>query len=424
MKERCFQLAVKSRPLCDTPRNHVFCGPGKYLVVQKVSISEDMYPVQEDDSYFVFVRKGAGTFTINGADFRVKEGCVCWIQAPQVLTIRPDYGNTLDLWVCDYDYQLISYFMFNRPTIVEESDIVMAVPIIGPEGKNLERIHELFEDFDWLCSRNNRGKQLMRASIIRQIEVLFAREAIASGVRGDAADAPLSRRASLYIETHSTLHMTAEQVAKAMGGGVSEAEINHELRIATGMNFKQTIIRDRLLFAAAYFLYENLPFDYIAGQSGFQTDITFYRRFKQQTGLTPQEYRDRMLCDGRDGRVYRGMIMSEILVSAINYLFENLSEHIEIEDMARDLFTSESIIRSLFREYINTSSKHVLAQFRVRYSEALLSTTDLPLIDISIESGFSSDRTFGRTFYEINGMSPGEFRRRCREREQGYGRYN
>ena len=118
MKERCFQLAVKSRPLCDTPRNHVFCGPGKYLVVQKVSISEDMYPVQEDDSYFVFVRKGAGTFTINGADFRVKEGCVCWIQAPQVLTIRPDYGNTLDLWVCDYDYQLISYFMFNRPTIV------------------------------------------------------------------------------------------------------------------------------------------------------------------------------------------------------------------------------------------------------------------------------------------------------------------
>lgn len=408
-------MPVKSRPLCDAPRNHVFCGPDKYLVLQKLTIGEPMYPVMEEDSYFVLIKKGSGTFTINGADFRVSPGCLAWIQTTQVLTIQPDFGDSLDVWVCAYDYQLISYFMFNRPTMSEESQIVMAIPVVGPGSEGMERIYTLFDDFDMLCDSNGRCKALMRASILRQIEVLFAREAASQGVDSSEEQSPLGRRASLYIATHSTLHLTAEQVAKALGDDVDEATLNHELRIATGMNFKQTVIRDRLMFTTSYFLYDSLPFDYIASCAGFKTDITFYRRFKKLTGLTPQDYRDRMLCDGSDGRVYRGMIMSEILVSAVNYLYENLSEHIGIEDMARDLYTSGSIIRSLFKDYLGTSSKHVLALFRVRYSEALLSTTDLPLIDISIESGFSSDRTFGRTFFEINGISPGEFRRRCRE---------
>ena len=82
-----------------------------------------------------------------------------------------------------------------------------------------------------------------------------------------------------------------------------------------------------------------------------------------------------------------------------------------METLAKALYTSGSILRSQFKSRLNTSYKQVLSQFRVRYAEALLTTTDLPTVDIAIESGFGSDRTMGRVFYSINGMTPCEFRK-------------
>ncbi len=118
-----------------------------------------------------------------------------------------------------------------------------------------------------------------------------------------------------------------------------------------------------------------------------------------------------MLCDGANGTIYRGMILSETVISAMNYLYENFTEHIDVDTIASKIYTSGNILRSQFKDCLHTSCKQVLALFRVRYAEALLTTTDLPIVDVSIESGFSSDRTLGRVFAEINGMSPGEFRK-------------
>ena len=140
-------------------------------------------------------------------------------------------------------------------------------------------------------------------------------------------------------------------------------------------------------------------------------EITFFRRFKALTGVTPQTYREQMLCNGKNGKVYRGMIMSETLISVISYLYENMTEYIDVDILARELYTSGNILRIQFKTRLNTSFKQILSQFRVRYAEALLTTTDLPTVDIAIESGFGSDRTMGRVFYSINGMTPCEFRK-------------
>ena len=102
-------LKRKNRPLCETPRSGYFCGPDKYLRLQEHTISEELFPVMEVDSYFVLVRSGSGSFIINGEEFPVQAGCVAWIQCSQVLTICPEFGETLTLWVAAFDYQLLSY---------------------------------------------------------------------------------------------------------------------------------------------------------------------------------------------------------------------------------------------------------------------------------------------------------------------------
>lgn len=381
-------------------------------MLQEYTITQEMFPVMELDSYFILVRDGNGIFIINGEEFPVEPGCVAWIQGSQVLTICPHFGEHLHIWVCAYDYQLISYFTFSNLSFNDEMEIVTGLPVIGPSGEGIDQIIRLFCQFKRLSMKNTRGTTIIRSSFLRKIELLYNRITQSMRDQYRFEDMPLGRQASLYMATHSTLDLSPHHVAKALGPKVTEASLNHALLVATGLNFNQYLNRLRLILATSFFLYDSLPLGYIASISGFNMEITFFRRFKALTGMTPQVYREQMLSGGNKKRVYRGMIMSETLISVISYLYENMTEYIDMDTISKELYTSGNILRIQFKSRLNTSFKQILSQFRVRYAEALLSTTDLPTVDIAIESGFGSGRTMGRVFYDINGMSPGEFRKR------------
>ena len=401
----------KIRPLCELPRDGIFCGPDKYLKLQKHVISSEMFPVMEFDSYFILVKKGYGNFTINGEEFSVQPGCVSWIQCSQVITICPDFGSQLHLWVCSYDYQLLNYYAFNRISPTTELEVVNNLPVIGPDGAEVEKILHLFEQFHKLSKKNTYGSTVIRSSFLRQIELLYNRFAKGKKATYKFDSFPLSRKTSLYIAAHSTAPLTISDVVKAVCPTTTEASLNHALLVATGLNFNQYLNRMRLAHAMTYFLYDSLSFDYISSISGFNEEITFFRRFKTMTGMTPQTYLNQMLSDGKDGRIYRGTIMSETLISAVSYLYENMTEPIDSKSVTRDLYTSKNILRIQFKSRLNSSYKEILSLFRVRYAESLLTTTNLPIMDIAIESGFGSDRTMARVFFGINGLSPGEFRK-------------
>ena len=133
----------KIYPLCEPPRNGIFCGPDKYLKLQEYTVSTEMCPIMEFDSYFILVKKGRGIFIINGEKFAVEPGCISWIQCSQVLTICPDFNEQLQLWVCSYDYQLLNYYSFSRISFNEEQEIVNSLPVIGPAGSEVEQNHPL-----------------------------------------------------------------------------------------------------------------------------------------------------------------------------------------------------------------------------------------------------------------------------------------
>ena len=131
----------------------------------------------EVDSYFVLVRSGSGSFNINGEEFPVQAGCVAWIQCSQVLTICPEFGETLTLWVAAFDYQLLSYYMFNQITNLREVEIVTGLPVIGPEGDDVRQIARQFEQFRHLSAKNSCGSAVIRSSFLRKIELLYNRAA-------------------------------------------------------------------------------------------------------------------------------------------------------------------------------------------------------------------------------------------------------
>jgi len=166
----------------------------------------------------------------------------------------------------------------------------------------------------------------------------------------------------------------------------------------------------------SYLLCENLPLDYIASVSGFESDVTFYRCFKKVVGVTPSEYRDMNLCPGGKDRVYRGLIADDRLLSVVDYLYRNIGEEVSLEKIARDTFLSPNIIRNLLQKAYGIGFKRLLQVLRTRYSEMLLASSEMNLLDIAIVVGFNSVSSFSRVFKEINGQLPSDYRKECRER--------
>lgn len=75
-----------------------------------------------------------------------------------------------------------------------------------------------------------------------------------------------------------------------------------------------------------------------------------------------------------------------------------------------------------FKDAFGVPPHRYLLSRRIERASALLRDTDLPIIEIAAQTGWSSLGTFGRIFHDITGESPGELRARARsaphQREQ------
>lgn len=404
---------LKAFPLCEKPIKGVFCGKDKYLVLCKHMISDSMFPVMEEDSYFIYIKSGRGKFIINGVEFPVYAGCVGWLQGSQVLTIQPDPHDTLELWSITYDYALINYHMFMSSPVSTRMSIVTDSPILYPEDEISDAMRQVFEDFEHINKRYDNGSAMIKTSLLGRLSLLFGIETSRKAPTENDEDFPLGWQASIYLAAHSRDNNPIEKAAEDLG--TDPTTLNRQLRLATSLNYDQTVRRNRCLAAMSYLLCENLPLDYIASTSGFESDVTFYRCFKKIIGVTPGEYRDSTLCSGGKGKVYRGLITDDRLLSVVSYLYKNIVEEISLESIARATFLSPNIIRNLLAKTYGVGYKRVLSLLRVRYSEMLLSSTELNLLDIAIVVGFNSVSTFSRAFKEINGQPPSEYRSECQE---------
>jgi transcriptional regulator GlxA family with amidase domain len=80
--------------------------------------------------------------------------------------------------------------------------------------------------------------------------------------------------------------------------------------------------------------------------------------------------------------------------------------------LARLSGTSAAHFARSFRDAFGIPPHRYLLTRRVERAAALLRDTDLPIIEIAFQTGWTSLGTFGRTFRDITGESPSALRRR------------
>ena len=100
--------------------------------------------------------------------------------------------------------------------------------------------------------------------------------------------------------------------------------------------------------------------------------------------------------------------VQEILI----YCAENYRNEISLKRIAEDLHLSPNYISSIFAKKLKISLRDYINNMRTIEATQLLTHTDKRITEIMQECGFKNQSTFNKTFLEICGVTPRQFRNR------------
>lgn len=108
-------------------------------------------------------------------------------------------------------------------------------------------------------------------------------------------------------------------------------------------------------------------------------------------------------------------IPDEYILEVVNYILENITLNISIDDLVKIVPLSRRNLEIKFRKFMNTSIYQFILEHKIEHISNLLLLTDKDLLDITLETGFNDVRNVYRIFKKNKGYTPIEFREKFRQ---------
>ena len=115
-------------------------------------------------------------------------------------------------------------------------------------------------------------------------------------------------------------------------------------------------------------------------------------------------------------------VLSEPVANAIVFMATHYREPLVVADVARGVALSEDRLAHIFKETTGIPVKDYLTRLRIAIARRFLTETDAKLEVIAHRVGFGDASSFSRTFIDLAGIRPGEFRRSTRQVRPGFDR--
>ena len=96
---------------------------------------------------------------------------------------------------------------------------------------------------------------------------------------------------------------------------------------------------------------------------------------------------------------------------ALSYVSANYTQEIRVSQLAASCAMSESYFRKVFLSIMDMPPLEYLNRYRINRSIDLLQATDATVLQIAIQTGFSSVAAYNRNFRRYVGKSPAEWRK-------------
>jgi len=144
-------------------------------------------------------------------------------------------------------------------------------------------------------------------------------------------------------------------------------------------------------------------------RSGYEDVISLYTK----SFLT-------MICRRLESNtIYSGNVWNKLIVKeAEEYIAENITSRITLQEMSRHLAVSQNYLSMLFRQIKEQSLLDYVHEMKINKSKPLLHTT-MTLSEIAQHFGFYDQFHFSKVFKKYTKISPSQFRKQANVEQSG-----
>ena len=181
--------------------------------------------------------------------------------------------------------------------------------------------------------------------------------------------------------------------------------------------FSNDIISNFLTHDEFYGVGESCSFKASAGLIGFlenhiyESNEEFFElnddKIRSFRAITFAVYEEYLRTIPQHGKRKSHQALSSILL----YISDHYRENISLTSIGQALGYSPKYVSLCLAEIEGMNLLYLVNSFRSDYAKSLLTTTTYRMIDIALECGYSTERSFYRAFSHVTGMTPGEYRK-------------
>lgn len=97
------------------------------------------------------------------------------------------------------------------------------------------------------------------------------------------------------------------------------------------------------------------------------------------------------------------------------YLSQHVKDRICLNELCKRFKYNKFTLLRQFKQYTGFSPINYLITLRIETAKKLMHSTELPLVQIALESGFYDQSHFSNCFVKFVGLTPREYRKSCSE---------
>lgn len=105
-----------------------------------------------------------------------------------------------------------------------------------------------------------------------------------------------------------------------------------------------------------------------------------------------------------------GMPDQDVIQSTIRYIRQNIDSDIMVSELASRVGRNPEYLTRIFKKSTGYSLKKFIDMEKMDVAKQLLTTTNLPITSISGHAGYANYSNFTRSFKQIVGCTPTEYR--------------
>ena len=220
---------------------------------------------------FEYIISGSGTYSIDGIDYRINDKTLYFMTPVNFHSVAMNdvvfYNVMFSADMCDIN--ILSRLFSTTPTV------------ISPDNATHMFICALLSELEHNCD-NIEYSSLLLETFISKIGSL-ASVNNSKGVSNDI------KSAELYILENFKRKLTLSDAAKR--ASLSASHFSRRFARETGKNFKEYLNKVRFEYAKKLLVFSKMTVNQICYECGFDDYPNFVRRFKQNVGMTPAEFR-------------------------------------------------------------------------------------------------------------------------------------